>query len=81
MSKRLLRTPLVLVVLLSGAATAFGMPYMPRTAAPGLTISTHPAADTNLTSANFGLAKSGTITLTQCKLDAAAYATCGTTRS
>ena len=46
-----------------------------------VTIVGHPAADTKSTSASFTWTRQGTYTSTQCKLDGAAYATCGNAKS
>ena len=70
MSNRLLRTPLfVVIALLAGGATAFGMPYIAHTA-PNVTIASKPTASwSSIAGPSFKWSKSGTVTTTTWQMD------------
>jgi hypothetical protein len=81
MSIRLLRAPLfVVIALLVGGATAFGMPYIAHTA-PSVTITSKPAAWANSASPTFKWSKSGTISSTTCQIDGGSFTACTTSKT
>ena len=81
MSNRLLRTPLfVVIALLAGGATAFGMPYIAHTA-PNVTITSKPTAWSSVAGPTFKWSKSGTVTTTTCQIDGGSFSTCGTSKT
>src|SRR5690349_17278605 len=81
MSIRLLRAPLfVVIALLVGGATAFGMPYIAHTA-PSVTITSKPAVWASSASASFAWSKSGTISSTTCQIDGGSFTACTTSKT
>src|SRR4051812_26537398 len=76
MSIRLLRAPLiVMIALLIGGASAFGMPLIPHTA-PSVTITSKPTAWSNVAGPPFKGSKSGTITSTPGQIGAGSFSAC-----
>ena len=81
MSTRMLRAPLIVVIaLLVGGASAFGMPYVPHTA-PSVTITSKPTAWSNVAGPTFKWSKSGTITSTTCQIDGGSFSACTTSKT
>src|SRR4051794_31256358 len=81
MSIRLLRAPLiVMIALLIGGASAFGMPLIPHTA-PSVTITSKPTAWSNVAGPTFKWSKSGTITSTTCQIDGGSFSACTTSKT
>src|SRR6185312_6005999 len=81
MSIRLLRAPLiVMIALLIGGASAFGMPLIPHTA-PSVTITSKPTAWSNVDGPTFKWSKSGTITSTTCQIDGGSFSACTTSKT
>ena len=81
MSIRLLRAPLIVVIaLLVGGASAFGMPYVPHTA-PSVTITSKPTAWSNVAGPTFKWSKSGTISSTTCQIDGGSFTACTTSKT
>ena len=70
-------------IRLTGALLLAGAVLAVPSLAAGLdvTIVGHPALDTTSTSASFTWSRTGTVSRTQCKLDDAAYANCGASKS
>ncbi len=66
-------------VLISGVAQARA--YTPASAAPTVRISARPAANSASTTARFSFTKSSKTAKTFCKLDAGAYAACGSPKT
>jgi hypothetical protein len=81
MSNRMLRAPLIVVIaLLVGGASAFGMPYVPHTA-PSVTITSKPTAWSNVAGPTFKWSKSGTISSTTCQIDGGSFTACTTSKT
>jgi len=81
MSIRMLRAPLIVVIaLLVGGASAFGMPYVPHTA-PSVTITSKPTAWSNVAGPTFKWSKSGTISSTTCQIDGGSFTACTTSKT
>ena len=81
MSTRMLRAPLIVVIaLLVGGASAFGMPYVPHTA-PSVTITSKPTAWSNVAGPTFKWSKSGTISSTTCQIDGGSFTACTTSKT